>query len=218
MSRRRISLPTRLPHSQRGVVLLFSLIALVIMLIVAVALVRSFQSSLFTAGNIGFKRDLQNQSEAAVDFALKDFKPTNTDGKLNTAAKRSIDVPSRNYYAAMLPTDSQGIPSILNSGDDSTLPLAPALDPQYRVTIRYVIDRLCNATVVDETTAPPGACRLGDNNMAKGGDGSEKQGAESSAGGKAGAAPQSVVYRLSIRVTGPRNTQSFFQSTFTVPS
>ena len=52
---------------QRGVVLLFSLIALVIMLIVAVALVRSFNNSLFTAGNIGFKRDMQNQSEAAVD-------------------------------------------------------------------------------------------------------------------------------------------------------
>jgi hypothetical protein len=36
--------------------------------------------------------------------------------------------------------------------------------------------------------------------------------------GGIGAVPQSVVFRLSILVTGPRNTQSFFQSTFSVPS
>ena len=49
--------------AQRGVVLLYSLIALVIMLIAAIALVRSFQTSLFNAGNLGFKRDMRNQSE-----------------------------------------------------------------------------------------------------------------------------------------------------------
>jgi hypothetical protein len=28
--------------------------------------------------------------------------------------------------------------------------------------------------------------------------------------------PQQVVYRLSIRVNGPRSTQAFFQTTFTL--
>jgi type IV pilus assembly protein PilX len=36
---------------------------------------------------------------------------------------------------------------------------------------------------------------------------------DSSSGGMGGLAPQ-VVYRISVRVTGPRNTQSYYQSTF----
>ena len=64
----------RRASQQRGVVLLFSLIALVIMLIAAVALIRSFNSSLFSAGNIGFKRDMRNQSELAVSTALGYFR------------------------------------------------------------------------------------------------------------------------------------------------
>ena len=43
---------------QRGVVLLFSLITLVVLLLAAVALIRSFSNSMFTAGNIAFRRDL----------------------------------------------------------------------------------------------------------------------------------------------------------------
>jgi len=30
--------------------------------------------------------------------------------------------------------------------------------------------------------------------------------------------PQSVVYRVTVKVLGPRNTTSFFQSTFTMPT
>ena len=60
--------------SERGVVLLFSLIALVVLLIAAVALMRSFNTSLFTSGNIAFKRDLQNQGERAVDKVLTAFR------------------------------------------------------------------------------------------------------------------------------------------------
>jgi type IV pilus assembly protein PilX len=51
---------------QRGVVLIFTLIILLILTIGAVALMRSMNTSLFSAGNLAFRRDLVNQGEQAV--------------------------------------------------------------------------------------------------------------------------------------------------------
>ena len=204
---------------QRGVVLLFSLIALGIMLIVAVALVRSFNSSLFTAGNIGFKRDLQNQSERAVDVVLNEFRSS---GNLASPGARGSNNAAYNYSATMLPVNAQGIPDALQndttfSAVGSTGKDIPVTD--MKVTVRYVVDRLC-ATTGDETSLGAGVCRLADNPVPVGTSLSNLQGADRAplCPTCSSAAPQGVVYRLSIKVTGPRNTQSFFQSTFTVPS
>ena len=51
-------------RAQRGAVLLFALIALVVLLIGTVALMRSMNTSLFTAGNFGFKRDSDQPGRA----------------------------------------------------------------------------------------------------------------------------------------------------------
>ena len=59
---------------QRGVVLIFALIVLLILTIGAVALMHSMTSSLFSAGNLAFRRDLVNQSEQAVSDVLTQFK------------------------------------------------------------------------------------------------------------------------------------------------
>ena len=217
------------PASQRGVVLLFSLIALVIMLIAAVALIRSFNTSLFSAGNIGFKRDMRNQSEMAMITTLGYFRPG---GFLNTSANRAnTPVPGANafnYSATMLPTNAQGIPNALALSDANfaaaySAPDLQSPDASGSVTVRYVIDRLC-ASAGDEATLGAGTCVLADNPTAAGSGSLNLQSAERAgllAAGAAGggpAVPKGVVYRLSMRVTGPRNTQSFFQSTFTVPS
>ena len=204
---------------QRGVVLLFSLIALGIMLIVAVALVRSFNSSLFTAGNIGFKRDLQNQSERAVDVVLNEFR---TGGNLASPSARESNKPAHNYSATMLPVNAQGIPDALQNNTTFSLVGSTGKDipvTGMNVTVRYVVDRLC-ATTGDETSLGAGVCRLADNPVPVGTSLSNLQGADRAplCPTCSSAAPQGVVYRLSIKVTGPRNTQSFFQSTFTVPS
>ena len=204
---------------QRGVVLLFSLIALGIMLIVAVALVRSFNSSLFTAGNIGFKRDLQNQSERAVDVVLNEFR---SGGNLASPGARGSNKPAYNYSATMLPVNAQGIPDALQNDTTFSAVGSTGKDipvTSMNVTVRYVVDRLC-ATTGDETSLGAGVCRLADNPVPVGTSLSNLQGADRAplCPTCSSAAPQGVVYRLSIKVTGPRNTQSFFQSTFTVPS
>jgi type IV pilus assembly protein PilX len=201
---------------QRGVVLLFSLIAMVIMLIASVALVRSFQGTLFNAGNIAFKRDLQNQSERAIQAALTQFQ---TGGGLATVANRSTKKINLNYSATMLPTNTQGIPDIFGSDNDFKA-VGTAADikvANMEVSIRYVIDRLCSIEG-DEKAVATASCVLADDSVPAGSSASKIIRASDSAGGNQGAAPKAVVYRLTARVSGPRNTLSFFQSTFTVPS
>lgn len=210
---------------QRGVVLLFSLIALVILLIAAVALTRSFSGSMFTAGNIAFKRDLQNQGERAVSKVLNDFRT----GALNTIAARAADRLGSNYSATMLAVNGQGIPDALLTDatfasvgvatNDITPANEPSLPANQIKSIRYVIDRMCSV-FGDETVLSSTSCMLANNSVSAGTSLTNLRGPER-AGLTAGGSPaaqQGVVYRLSVRVTGPRNTQSFFQSTFTVPS
>lgn len=206
-------------RSQRGVVLLYSLIALVIMLIAAVALMGSFNSSLFTAGNIAFKRDMQNQSERAVDQVMTAFRPG---GSLNTPTSRMANAPGSNYSATMLPSNTQGIPNALALSDADFVAAYTAADLKSEdgsVTIRYVVDRLCTTTG-DETALGAAGCVLAENPTPAGTSSSNLQGADRAplCPTCASAAPQGVIYRLSIKVTGPRRTQSVFQSTFTVPS
>jgi type IV pilus assembly protein PilX len=203
---------------QHGVVLLFTLIALVILLVASIALVRSMNTSLFTAGNIGFKRDLQNQGERAVSQVLTVF---DIGGALDTIDKRKDHLYTSNYSASFLKTNAYGIPEILEKTDTEFAAIwkAPDIDvSSQKIKIRYVVDRLCSSTG-DETDLGSSGCVLADNTSSPGTSASNLQSAEKSLGaGLAGAAPISVVFRISIRVTGPRNTQSFFQSTFTVPS
>jgi type IV pilus assembly protein PilX len=202
---------------QRGVVLLFSMIALVIMLIAAVAMVRSFQTSLFNAGNLGFKRDMRNQSEMATSAALAAF----STGLLNTTAQRAASNTLANYSATLLTTNAQGIPDALQDANFATYGVTgnDIKSPDQSVTVRYVIDRLCK-DAGDEKALATASCVLANNGAAPGGSALNLQSAERGglATGAAAAVAQGVVYRLSVRVNGPRNTQSFFQSTFTVPS
>ena len=92
--------------------------------------------------------------------------------------------------------------------------------PGQQVTLRYVVDRLCDSGGLD-TTLGADHCNLASDGAPRGGSGDKANTAEDAAGGSggavlAGAVQQQVVYRLSIRVTGPRNTQAFFQTTFTL--
>jgi len=189
------------PMRQRGVVLIFTLIVLLILTIGAVALMRSMSTSLFSAGNLAFRRDLVNQGEQAVATVMTQFA---SGGALSTSAVTVGSVQSLNYSASILPTNSEGVPTaLLNNTTFATVgtsanDIAGATSD---VTIRYVIDRLCSATgtangilCVQSSAAPTGG---------------------TATGGAEVAPPTATVYRLSIRVSGARSTQVFLQTTFT---
>ena len=198
------------PRAQRGVVMLFGLIALAIMLIGAAAMVRSMNTSLFNAGNLGFKRDLTNQAERGVATVLTLLQS----GALGTEAARQSNGTAQNYSATMLATNAQGLPNALVS--DSTFGTfgSSANDISVSgqaITVRYLVDRLC----VNAGVAAANHCTMADDPNPAGSSESELVRAEDSSAGGAGAIGKRVVYRVSIRVAGPRDTQAFFQTTLT---
>ena len=225
-------LSSRSAARQRGVVLLFSLVALVVLLIAAVALMRSFNTSMFMSGNIAFKRDLQNQGERAIEKALTSFRPL---GALAGDTARSNNLQTSNYSAVMLPANAQGVPNALVLKDSDfwanwgvpANDITPLNEPSLAnqgVSVRYIIDRMSSATGSCGTLGP-NVCLLAGNKAPAGGSASNLQNATRTlpvpvAAGAS--APKAVitgtaVYRLTVRVIGPRDTQAFFQSTFTAP-
>jgi type IV pilus assembly protein PilX len=197
---------------QRGVIMLFGLIAMVIMMIGAVAMIRSMNTSLFNAGNFGFKRDLTNQGERAMVTVLVTLQT----GVLATDLQRQSHSLANNYSATFLPSNAQGLPNALV--DDAAFAStgftgADIVDTTQGVTVRYVLDRLCANTGLAEG----GQCTMTNNGATDGGSATEGLTAEhASAAGPGGIAPQAV-YRLSVRVDGPRRTQAYFQSTLALP-
>lgn len=204
---------------QRGVALIITLLALVIMLLGAVALVRSFSASQEIAGNLAFKRDLVNQAERASVAVQALLDPA---GALGTPASRSDHNKAYNYratlYTPMLATETgcpstrvnaQGIPCVLLS-DSAFLAIGSASNDitvaGQGVTLRWVIDRLCDTTG-SELTLGSDKCTVGPTPDARGGSASNLN--------PATLQPQ-FLFRLSVRVTGPRNTQAYFQTTFAI--
>lgn len=186
---------------QQGVVLLVTLVALAIMLLGALALIRSTDASSLIAGNIAFQRDLTNNAERAAAAALASF---DVDGALYATAAPYTSLQSANYSATILPTSAgnRGIPDALL--DDSKFALVGSsandiVDADSKITIRYLIDRMCSQT----GPVSAGGCALNTQASDKGGTGWLR---------KAGGGFQPV-YRISVRVTGPRNTQAFVQTT-----
>lgn len=198
-----------LRRDQRGVVLIFGLIALVIMLVGTAALVRSMNTSLFTAGNFAFKRDLTNQGERAVATVIAAVQT----GPLAADTARESSDATNNYSAVVLPTNPQGIPLALLSDGAWSGVGSSANDiviADMAVTVRYVVDRLC-ASAGPATSA---SCTQADDNVPAGSSSGELMNAMDSSSGGVAAVEAQVVYRVSVRVEGPRRTQSFFQTTF----
>lgn len=185
-------------RTQAGAVLLLALVALAVLLVGGVALLRTMDSGLLQSGNLGFKRDLVNQAERGAAQAIALF----TSGALASEASRESHLPAQNYSATRLASDSHGIPTLLL--DDAAysaagMQAADLTDSDTGVTLRYLIDRQCASTgdfvATNCMTASNGADTAADDRYRK-------------------INPQTrPVYRISVRASGPRNTQAFFQTT-----
>lgn len=187
-----------LRRPQAGVALIIVLIALTILLISAVALVRSLDTSMLQAGNLAFKRDLKNEAERGVQVAVKLL----STGELAAESARNSDARTHNYSASRLPSSDQGIPMVLLDDalfDTAGMRAADISDEDTGVTVRYVIDRQCLGAGDMSTTA----CATVSGKSDEAHDSRFRQ-------VKAQVRP---VYRISVRAVGPRNTQVFIQTT-----
>jgi type IV pilus assembly protein PilX len=182
--------------TQAGVVMLITLMSLVILTFASVALIRSTDANLLIAGNLAFKRDVINQAERAIP-AIKAKLET---GTLASATVRQADLASSNYYAVIQTNNSNGIPNVLmDVADNNTNNIT---DTNAQIIVRYVIDRMCLSSGVVSTTG----CSLSQSSTDSGGDANNDP--EKAKG------MDIPIYRISIRATGPRNTEAFLQSSF----
>lgn len=197
-------------RAQRGVVMIFGLLALAIMMIAAAAMIRSYGTAMTAAGNLGFKRDLTNQAESALIEVRKQL----LSGDLGTDLSRQSANLARNYSATLLTTNAQGVPDALLTNSafaGAGVASNDILVPEQAVAVRYVVDRMC------ANVGPVGAdhCMLADDATPIGGAGGGESTAIDNSDSGAGALARRVIYRISIRVTGPRDLQAYFQTTLT---
>lgn len=186
----------KLKQKQNGVILLVTLLALVIIMLSSLALVRSTDTNMILAGNYAFKRDVVNQAERAVPAIRTLF----TTGALQLANSRTADNTSVNYYASAQPNNAQGIPNVLFAVANNNA--NNIVDARSGVIVRYVIDRMSLAT--------------GAPTIANGGYIAK---VDSGGGDQVDPPPPGTlvsVYRISIRATGPRNTETFLQVIFQI--
>lgn len=179
---------------QRGVILIVSLVVLVAMMMAAVGLIRSVETSNAVAGNLAFQQATLNASDSGVAAAVTQLQAVG-------AAALESNSANGNYYATMrtLDPDGQLSSAAFNPANPgatgvainwNNVPVAQTVDNDYEVKI--VVDRLCvdAATCV---TDPPKPCAT------------------------QGFCPSAVAppkhYRATVRVTGPRNTISVTQAT-----
>lgn len=204
--------PSRLPRrtgegvgasKQRGVVLFIALIALVAMTLAGIALVRSVDTSILIAGNLAFKQGVTALSDTGIEAGR-----TWLIANANTAVLND-DSPNNGYYA----TDQVSLDLINNVDWDGTNSGAaskasilaqsslPSAMQNKGYVVSYIIHRLCqnNGVLVS------GTCGTYQESASSG-----------STKGGGGVKPISGVlkgyYRVTARVSGPKNTVGFVQA------
>lgn len=198
-----------LPGNQAGVVLFITLIALVAMTLAAVALVRSVDTGTIVAGNLGFKQSAVISADAGLEAARTFL--------LANGANLASDRPTDGYYSTRqdaIDLTGNRTPGIQTDNVDWDGSTASAASKAFKVnggaqdnagnTIAYVIHRMCD--IPGGLNDPGQACAT--TSMSAGG--STMDAPDYSKYGLPSA--QLVYFRVTSRVTGPRNTVTYVQS------
>jgi Tfp pilus assembly protein PilX len=186
--------------AQRGAALFISLIALIFMLLGGLALIRSVDTGNLIAGNFSFKQASLQATDVGLESAFTLL--NNTIAGISTEATYPAGCVTAaptacQYFPTRQAEDAVGVPTAI--GDWSAVPSTTMANGY---TYQFVIERLCTGT-------PPIAdiqaqCMAG----APAGGGSKKSPATVFTG------ITEVFYRATVRVTGPRNTQTVVQTLF----
>jgi type IV pilus assembly protein PilX len=192
--------------TQSGFVLVIALIVLAAMTLAAAAMVRTVDTSTMLARNISFKRDAVNRNDFALEAAIDQFR---VGGAFVGGSNTSTSDATQNFSAVMLPTDSDGVPLVLKANTSSDTftggSLGEAAPTQIPAALKlqmvpvYLIERMCTTTgpAVVET------CIVNGRTQAGGTQPNDKPGQLFP-----------PIFRITARVTGPRNTVSYVQAMF----
>jgi type IV pilus assembly protein PilX len=188
------------PPSERGVVLLVALIILVALTLAGVALIRSVDTANIIAGNLSFRESAVHAGERSTQNAIINFlELNNTTGNITlhsnnvangySAVGRERDFEHDEAWETFWNRVTGEIGASADGGSDDA-----------GNTVRYVIHRLCKEAKAPHSTycaKPPAGANTG---------------GSFSAGGPAQIASNQVYYRITTRITGPRNTVAYLQT------
>jgi len=194
---------------ERGAILFIALIVLVAMSLAGIALMRSVDTNVLIAGNLAFRQG----ATAGGDWGIEDARAWITGHPALLIDEQPAGFPF--YFASW----QQSLDLIGNNPDpgvanyDWNQPDGP-MDLGYDSAgnrVQYVIHRLCDTPgapgsgiptvkcVKSALAASPGAGPGGSNTVQPVGGGNVSLGT-------------SVLYRITVRITGPRNTVGFVQA------
>lgn len=200
-----------LRKAQSGVVLFVSMVALVVMSLAAVALIRSVDTNSQIAGNLTFKQTAAISSSYGIESMADAL------GTLPLGSDTVTD--AANGYYARCSTFDQGAASPCNAAnitvDANWVPGATSrlatigagvitggVDA-YGNTVQYIVERMCTAV----GTVTNAACLLATKDLKNG---------SFAVKGYPGYGPMQLldipVYRVTVRVVGPKNTVSYIQA------
>jgi type IV pilus assembly protein PilX len=190
---------------ERGLVLIIALIVLVAMTLASLAMIRSVDTSTIIAGNIAFKQSAVASADAGIESAIAWITS-------NVGATLEKDSTSNGYYATSQDgLDLTGLTTSGNATDDldwsSSSTVKKLAADAARNEVAYVIHRMCNsAGQLNATT-----CATDESVQGGGSMGSSRQMTTYQPGSWSSVANRAY-YRITVRVTGPRNTVNFVQA------
>jgi type IV pilus assembly protein PilX len=202
--------------TQRGVVLFIALIALMVMALAAVVLVRSVDTSTLIAGNLAFKQAATAAADAGVAAAVPWMVTTQTaqatagkDPWVHVDHTFNQDSPTTGYYSSI--ATPANLTDAATWADTASRPgtghnFSAGKDLATGNTVRYIIQRMCRTA---NALLSVSNCLLSD---AAEENGSHRGRLSHEAGLGSGATTGSPIYRITARVTGPKNTVSYIQA------
>lgn len=188
--------------SQKGVVLFFALIALVAMSLAAAALVRSVDSGVLVAGNLAFKQSAILTAETGIAKAYKYIND-------NTATLNTQN--ASGYYAKF--NDSLNLTANSTWSAGNSIAVVKDIDDLSGNETRYIVQRMCRDDNVAKTEKAQ-KCLVGTGDAAAMSKGGKSEGGGAGGGGYDfdTGGDDAVVYRVTVRVAGPKNTTSYLQA------
>lgn len=182
-------------RQQQGVVLFFALISLVILTLAGLAIMRSVDTATLIAGNIAFRQS----AAQAGDYGVEDARTWLMNRSISELSQNNGGGAYNWYWANWQDTFDPHVYDWNNA--------AFTMNSTYAGnTVSYVIHRMCQ--YAGDYTDPNTYC-LTAQLSATPGNSNRVSGYGGSAAVNASVAPY---YRITVRVSGPRNTQVFVQS------
>jgi type IV pilus assembly protein PilX len=188
------------PRRQRGVVLFTALIVLVAMTLAGIALMRRVDAGTLIAANLAFRQAATHAADLGVEAARAWLASTST--SLNSDAIGNAYFATWQESIDLTGTD----PGKTDFNWSGAVTTSGAFAAQAGYTVRYVIHRLC------ELDGAPVGANCVKTNLSSSTSSIGPQGTVSYSN-MAITVPVSTLYRITVRVDGPRNTLSYVQTT-----